>query len=380
MKIPLVDLKAQYLSIKSEIDQAIKNVINDTAFVKGKYVKKFEEEFAEYCGAEFCVGVGNGTDALFVVMKALGIEQGDEVITAANSFIATAEAISATGAKPVFVDCHSDYYVIDVTKIEEKISNRTKAIIPVHLYGQPANMDKINEVANKHNLYVVEDAAQAHGALYKGKKVGTFGDAASFSFYPGKNLGAYGDAGAIVTNNSELATKCRMLADHGRIGKYNHEFEGYNSRLDGLQAAILSAKLKYIDEWNEKRRAVAHKYNGLLKSALVVIPSEVPDTKSVYHLYIIRTEQRDKLRQYLEAQGISTGIHYPVGLPFLTAYQYLQHKPEDFPVTYKYQNEVLSLPVFPELDGESIRYICTCINNFSDLENSKKKDTNHEET
>lgn len=373
MKIPLVDLKAQYLLIKSEIDQAIKNVINDTAFVKGKYVKKFEEEFTEYCGTKFCVGVGNGTDALFIAMKALGIEQSDEVITAANSFIATAEAISATGAKPVFVDCHPDYYVIDVTKIEEKISNRTKAIIPVHLYGQPANMDKINEVANKHNLYVVEDAAQAHGALHKGKKVGTLGDVASFSFYPGKNLGAYGDAGAIVTNNSELATKCRMLADHGRIDKYNHEFEGYNSRLDGLQAAILSVKLKYIDEWNEKRRAVAHNYNELLKNALIAIPSEMPDTKSVYHLYVIRTKQRYELREYLKSQGISTGIHYPVGLPFLTVYQYLQHKPEDFPVIHKYQNEVLSLPIFPELDDESIRYICTCINNFSNLENSKMK-------
>lgn len=372
MKIPLVDLKAQYLSVKSEIDQAIRNVISDTAFIKGKYVKKFEEEFAEFCGTKFCVGVGNGTDALFIVMKALGTEKDDEVITAANSFIATPEAISATGAKPVFVDCHPDYYTIDVTKIEEKISNKTKAIIPVHLYGQPADMDRINEIANKYKLFVIEDAAQAHGALYKNRTVGSFGEAAIFSFYPGKNLGAYGDAGAIVTNNQELATKCRMLADHGRIDKYNHEYEGYNSRLDGLQAAILSVKLKYLDEWNEKRRVVVRKYNELLKNVSIIIPSEMPDTKCVYHLYVIRTEQRDKLCEYLKAQGISTGIHYPVGLPFLRAYQYLYHKPEDFPVMYKYQNEVLSLPIFPELNDEKIKYICTSINNFIICEIYKK--------
>ena len=365
MKIPLVDLKAQYLSIKSEIDNAIENVINDTAFIKGKYVAQFEEEFTKYCGTKFCVGVGNGTDALFIVMKALGIGVNDEVITAAYTFIATSDAISATGAKPVFVDCYSDYYTIDAMKIEEKISNKTKAIIPVHLYGQSADMDKINEVADKHNLYVVEDAAQAHGALYKGKKVGSLGRVAIFSFYPGKNLGAYGDGGAIVTNDEDLAIKCRMLADHGRLDKYNHEFEGYNSRLDGLQAAILSVKLKYIDNWNEKRRAVARKYNEILENTSVITPSEMPDTKCVYHLYVIRTKQRDKLREYLKAQGIATGIHYPVGLPFMNAYQYLNHKPEDFPVVYKYQSEVLSLPIFPELNDESIQYLCTHIFNFS---------------
>lgn len=364
MNVPFVDLRKQYLSIKSEIDKAIKNVILDTAFIGGKYVEQFEEEFAKYCNAKYCIGVGNGTDALIIAMKALGIGKGDEVITAANSFIATSEAITAAGAKVVFVDCHPDYYTIDVEKIEEKINSKTKAIIPVHLYGQPTNMDHILEIAKKYNLYVIEDAAQAHGAKYKGKKVGSLSDIACFSFYPGKNLGAYGDAGAILTNNEELAKKCRMLSNHGRIEKYNHEFEGYNSRLDGLQAAILSVKLKYLDEWNEKRREVAYKYNKLLENTNVVTPKELPQTECVYHLYVIRTKQRNELQKFLKERGISTGIHYPIGLPFLKAYKYLNLSPKDFPATYQYQNEVLSLPIFPELTNYQIKNVVSNLNKF----------------
>lgn len=362
MNIPLVDLKTQYLSIKSEIDDAIKNVIYDTAFIGGKYVIKFEEEFANYCNAKYCVGVGNGTDALTISLRALGTGAGDEVITVANSFIATSEAITAVGAKVVFVDCHPDYYTIDAARIEEKITNKSKAIIPVHLYGQPADMDKINAIAKKYNLFVIEDAAQAHGAEYNNQKVGTFGDIACFSFYPGKNLGAYGDAGAIVTNNEDIAKKCKVLSNHGRIEKYNHKLEGYNSRLDGIQAAILSVKLKYLDKWNESRRQIAYLYNKFLKDTNIIIPQEAPETRCVYHIYVVRAKKRDELQKFLKERGVSTGIHYPIGLPFLEAYNYLNHKPEDFPITYQYQNEVLSLPIFPELSRHQIEYIVSKLN------------------
>jgi len=364
MKVPFVNLRAQYESIKNEIDIAIQSVVNDTAFIGGKYVKQFEEEFAKYCNSQYCIGVGNGTDALFIALKALRIGSGDEVITVANSFIATSEAITASGAKVIFVDCHRDFYTIDVEKIEEKITDKTKAIIPVHLYGHPADMNRILEIAKRYNLYVIEDCAQAHGAKYHNQKVGIFGDIACFSFYPGKNLGAYGDAGAILANNKELAIKCRMLANHGRIEKYNHEFEGYNSHLDGLQAAILSVKLKYIDKWNEKRREIAYNYNKLLENINVVTPKELSQTECVYHLYVIRTKQRNKLQNYLKDKGISTGVHYPIGLPFLQAYSYLNHKPEDFPITYQYQNEILSLPIYPELTNEQQIYICNNIKEF----------------
>ena len=367
MSIPFVDLKAQYQSLKSEIDKAIQNVISDCEFIGGKYVKKFESEFANYCKVKYCIGVGNGTDALFISLKALGIGKEDEVITAANSFIATSEAISATGAKVVFVDCYPDYYTIDVTKIEEKITERTKVIIPVHLYGQPADMDKIIEIANRYNLFVIEDAAQAHGAKYNNQKVGTFGDIGCFSFYPGKNLGAYGDGGAIVTNNEALAKRCRMLSNHGRIEKYNHEFEGYNSRLDGIQAAILSVKLKYLDKWIESRRQIAYLYNKFLEDTNVITPQEAPETRCVYHLYVLRANKRDELQEFLKKRGISTGIHYPIGLPYLKAYNYLNHTPENFPITYKYQNTVLSLPMYPELSTHHIDYIIKTIKKALDI-------------
>ena len=356
MKIPFVDLKAQYYSIKEEIDNAISCVIQDSAFIGGKYAKAFEQSFADYVGVKNCVGVGNGTDALCIALKALGISDGDEVITVANSFIATSEAITMTGARVVFVDCDKDSYNIDIDKLEQVITSKTKAIIPVHLYGQPAEMDKIADVASKHNLYVVEDAAQAHGADYQGQRIGTIGDMACFSFFPGKNLGAYGDAGAIVTNDDNLARKARMIANHGRIEKYNHEFEGTNSRLDGLQAAILDVKLKYLDKWTERRRTIAKMYDAGLKD-IVITPNVLPDVKHVYHLYVIRAKNRDRVKELLAEKGIATGIHYPIPLPFLEAYSYLGHKPADFPVTYSMKDEILSLPIHGDMTDEQVEHV-----------------------
>src|SRR4030042_7094267 len=322
MNIDFVDLKAQYNSIKDQIDNAIKEVIYSCDFINGRYTKEFEANFSKFIGIKHCIGVGNGTDALFIALKAMGINERDEVITVANSFIATSEAITMSGAKVVFVDCHKDTSQIDVNKIEKAITEKTKCIIPVHLYGQPSEMDKIIEIAKEHKLYVIEDAAQAHGAKYKGKNIGTIGDIACFSFFPGKNLGAYGDAGAIVTDNDELAKNARMFANHGRLDKYNHEFEGTNSRMDGLQGAILNIKLKYLAEWTRKRREIAEYYNRNLKEP-IILPHENSDLYSVYHLYVIRIKERDKVQARLKEQGIATGIHYPIPLPFLNAYRYL---------------------------------------------------------
>jgi len=356
MRIPFVDLKAQYESIKEEIDQAIFDVILDSAFVGGKYIKTFERNYANYIGAKHCIGVGNGTDALFIALKILDVGEGDEVITAANSFIATSEAITMTGAKVVFVDCDKDTYNIDVQKINKAITNKTKAIIPVHLYGQSADMDPIIEIAQKYNLYIVEDSAQAHGGVYKGRKVGTIAPLACFSFFPGKNLGAYGDAGAIVTKDEKLAEKTRMFANHGRKEKYNHEFEGVNSRLDGLQAAILDVKLKYLEKWTERRRSIAKVYDEELKD-IVTTPAVLPDVRHVYHLYVIRVENRKKVREFLAEKEIHTGIHYPVPLPFLKAYSYLRHKPQDFPVTYSLKDEILSLPIHGNMTDDQVEYV-----------------------
>jgi dTDP-4-amino-4,6-dideoxygalactose transaminase len=300
--------------------------------------------------------VGNCSDALFISLKALGIGKGDDVITVANSFIATSEAISLTGASVKFVDCDKYTYNIDLNRIEESITDRTKAIVPVHLYGQPASMDGIREIAQKYKLFVIEDAAQAHGAEYKGQRIGTFGNVACFSFFPGKNLGAYGDAGAIVTNNDELAAKMRMFANHGRVKKYSHQFEGVNSRMDGLQAAILNVKLKYLEEWTERRRVIARAYDDALRD-VVQTPTVNNDVRHVYHLYVIRVEKRDDIRAKLSEKGIATGIHYPISLPFLPAYSYLKHKPEDFPVAYAYQNQILSLPMYSDLTDKQIKTV-----------------------
>lgn len=356
MKLSFVDLKAQYDSIKDAIDQAIHNVIQDSAFIGGKYLKNFEYNFANYIGTKHCIGVGNGTDALFIALKCLGIKEGDEVITVANSFIATSESITAAGARVVFVDCDEKTYNIDVQKIEKAITKKTKAIIPVHLYGQPADMDTILEIAKKYNLYVIEDAAQAHGSKYKNKSIGTFGVCACFSFFPGKNLGAYGDAGAITTDNDALANKIRMFANHGRIEKYNHEFEGINSRLDSLQAAILDVKLKHLEKWTERRRTIAKMYDEGLKN-IVGTPCVLGYIRHVYHLYVVRTKNREKVKKYLEDQGISTGVHYPIPLPFLKAYSYLEHKPEDFPIAYKLKDEILSIPIHGDMTDEQVWYV-----------------------
>jgi len=366
MIIPLVDLKKQYYSIKEEVLENISNVIENSAFIAGSFVEKFESDFTEFCGSEHrCISVGNGTDAIFIALKMLGIGLGDEVITAANSFIATSEAISLTGAKVVFCDVRDDTRNIDPDLIADKISNRTKAIVPVHLYGQPADMDEINNIAKKYNLFVIEDCAQAHGARYKGKRVGTLGNIGCFSFYPGKNLGAYGDGGAIITDNEELSEKIRMYANHGRSQKYDHEFEGINSRLDGIQAAILSVKLKHLEKWNIKRNTNARIYNEKLKSIeKVKTPVISNDRDHVFHLYVIRLEERDRLRKFLVDNKISCGIHYPISLPNLKAYKYLGYKPEDFPVSSKLQNEILSLPMFPELTEENIEYIVSVIKRF----------------
>jgi len=364
MRVPFVDLRSQYFSIKQEIDSAIQKVIEDSAFIGGKYLASFEKHFADYIGAKCCIGVGNGTEALFIALKCLGITQRDEVITVANSFIATSEAITMTGARVVFVDCDEKTYNIDVRRIEKAITSRTRAIIPVHLYGQPADMDPILEIAKRYNLFVIEDAAQAHGARYKGLNVGTIGDCACFSFYPGKNLGAYGDAGAIVTNNDELAQKVRMFANHGRKEKYNHMFEGINSRLDGLQAAILDVKLKYLEQWIERRRAIAKIYDEELKD-IVITPTVLADVRHVYHLYVVRIKNRDKVRELLAEKGISTGIHYPIPLPFLKAYDYLRHKPADFPIAYSIKDELLSLPIHGDMIDEQVEYVIEQLKNIA---------------
>lgn len=359
MKVPFVDLDAQYQSIKTEIDAAIAAVIKSAAFIGGQYVKQFENEFAEYCRAKYCVGVGNGTDAIYIALRALGIGPGDEVVTVANSFIATSEAITMTGARVVFVDCDPQTYNIDCEKVTTVITPRTKAIVPVHLYGQSVDINALKTIAQAHDLFIVEDAAQAHGAEYNGCRVGTLGDAACFSFFPGKNLGAYGDAGAIVTNDASLADKCRMIANHGRLKKYNHEFEGVNSRLDGLQAAILSVKLKHLDTWTHRRRDNAALYKEYLNDSGVPSPYVAPNVKHVYHLFVVQVSNRDAIQQHLSSKGIATGIHYPIPLPNLMAYRYLEYNMSNFPNATELSKKILSLPMFAELQRKQIEYVCT---------------------
>ncbi len=370
MNIPLVDLKSQYQSIQTEIDSAISEVISKTAFIGGACVNSFEKAFADFCGVKHCVGVGNGTDALFIALKVLGIGAGDEVLVPANSFIATSEAVTMTGARVAFVDVNPGTYNMDPGRLEDylkkRVTSRPKAVIPVHLYGQPADMDPILSLADRYGLKVIEDAAQAHGAHYKGRRIGSMGHVACFSFYPGKNLGAYGDGGAVVTNDDDFATKARMFANHGRIDKYDHQVEGVNSRLDGLQAAILGVKLKHLPEWTEMRRKNAYLYNRYLKDTGLMTPAEMDGVKAVYHLYVVRTKKalRPKLQEYLGAKGISTGIHYPIALPNLRAYAYLKHTGDDFPEATEASQEILSLPMYPELTEAQISYISKSIRDF----------------
>lgn len=398
MKVPFLDLKAQYELIKDEIRLALERVLESTAFAGGPFVAQFEKEFAAYCDAQHSIGVGNGTDALWLALLALGIGPGDEVITVPNSFIATVEAISFSGATPVFVDIEEKTYNMDPDKLEDYLKKRftlcsmrsaskPKAIIPVHLFGQPADMDPIIDIANTYSLFVIEDACQAHGAEYlsqKGtylshsplsppigkeewggfsnedswKKIGSLGKAAAFSFYPGKNLGAYGEAGAVVTNDRALAEKIRVLRDHGQPAKYCHNCIGWNARMDGIQGAILSIKLKYLNEWNKVRRQNAQKYNSLFSAVEEIqIPQEAEYAKHVYHLYVIRSQSRDRLISALSEKGISCGIHYPTPIHLQKAYEFLRLRKGSFPIAEKCAREIISLPMYPELTEEQIRYV-----------------------
>jgi dTDP-4-amino-4,6-dideoxygalactose transaminase len=357
--IPLVDLKAQYISIKDEIDEAIRRVIDNTAFIGGSEVSSFEREYAEYCGARHAIGVSSGTEALRLALIACGVGEGHEVITAPSTFIATVEAIAGVGAKPVFVDVEEATNNIDPKLIEAAITSRTRAIIPVHLYGYPVDMDPILAIARKHGLKVIEDAAQAHGAMYKGQRIGGFGDVACFSFYPGKNLGAYGDAGGVVTNDDRIAEEISLLKDHGRTDKYEHKALGFNSRLDSIQAAILRAKLPHMKEWTEKRRAAAAIYGELLQDAGVDLPVEQSGFKPVYHLYVVRSERRDELQDALKKAGVATGVHYPIPLHLQPALKHLGHSAGDFPVSEKIAKTCLSLPMYPELTEEQAQTVAT---------------------
>lgn len=358
MRVPFVDLKAQYNRVRAEIEPAMRDILERSAFIGGAAVADFERRFAEYCGVGHAVGVGNGTDALAIALRSLGVGQGDEVITVANSFIASSEAITMAGAKVVFVDCDPSTYTMDVDKLAKAITPRTKAVIPVHLYGRPADMVEICALARQHGLKVVEDAAQAHGATLGGRRCGSFGDAACFSFYPGKNLGAYGDAGAVVTNDGALAEHIRMIANHGRLTKYDHALEGVNSRLDALQAVVLGVKMNHIEIWTEERRAAAALYREHLAGTGLALPDDPADGRHVYHLFVTRVEDPERVRAALGAAGIDSGSHYPVALPNLSAYRYLGHRPEDFPVASAYQGQLISLPMYPEITAEQVAYVC----------------------
>jgi len=368
MNIKLVDLNRQYEQHKAEFDAAINSVISASAFIgnmSNPFVRSFEANFASFSGSRFCIACANGTDSLEILLKSMGIGVGDEVIVPAISWIATSEAVSNIGATPVFVDIEDTYYCIDPQLIEAKITEKTKAIIPVHLYGQPADMPAIMAIAKKHNLLVLEDCAQAHGAAIDGKKIGTFGNAASYSFFPGKNLGAFGDAGGMTTDDEKIATMARMISQHGQSGKkHSHQIEGRNSRMDGIHAAILDVKLSYLDKWTESRISHAARYSELLTGCDLILPKVRPNVRHVFHLYVVRSRKRDKLMQYLGEKGISTTIQYPVALPLLEAYKERGYSANDFPVAAIIQDEVLSIPMFPELNVEEIEYIAASIRSF----------------
>jgi dTDP-4-amino-4,6-dideoxygalactose transaminase len=362
MKIPFVDLQAQYLTIKEEIDNAIAEVIADSAYIRGRHVDAFEQSWARTLGVKRCLSCGNGTDAIYIALRGLRLRPGDEVITSAHSWISTSETITQAGGRVVFCDTDEETFTIDPIDIETKITPATVGIIPVHLYGQPADMSAIMAIAKRHNLWVIEDCAQAHLASYNGKFVGTFGNAATFSFYPGKNLGAYGDAGCVVTNDDRLADWMATFARHG--GKGDHVMEGINSRMDGLQAAILNAKLPHLPAWTEARRHVAACYDELLKDVDDVTTPKVGSGRDhVYHLYVIRTENRDALRKHLTDAGIATVLNYPKALPFYPAYAHLGHGPEDFPVAYANQSRILSLPIYSEIPSDAIEEVAFQIKN-----------------
>lgn len=362
--IPFADLKRQYQNIKTEIDDCIQLSLKNTAFIGGTDISKFENSFAKYLNIKHCVACANGTDSLEILLKTFGIGKGDEVIVPAISWISTSEAVSSLGAKPVFVDIDSEKYTIDVDLIEAKITDKTKAIIPVHLYGQPANMMMIMEIADKYDLKVLEDCAQAHGAQIEGQMVGTFGHAASYSFYPGKNLGAFGDAGCMVSNNEEIANTSRRIANHGQVEKHNHVIEGRNSRLDAIQASILNVKLPYLPDWINKRNTIGNKYIREIKNTKLELPTMEPGVHHAFHLFVIRCQNRDSLISYLKDNGIGSSIHYPTALPFLECYKYLNYSDSDFPIAAQYQNQIISIPMFPELEPLEIQKVITILNEF----------------
>jgi dTDP-4-amino-4,6-dideoxygalactose transaminase len=368
MKVPLMDLTGCNNQIYDEVVEKIKYLIDNTIFIGGEEVSKFEEEFARFCRVNYAVGCGNGTDAIVLALKALGIGPGDTVVTVPNTFIATAEAISLVGARIAFVDVDEATYTMNPQKLKEylmreKKSSNVKAVIPVHLYGQMADMVEIMKLANEYELKVIEDAAQAHGAELYGKRPGEYGDVAAFSFYPGKNLGAFGDAGAVVTNDPKLAEKIKMFRNHGRVEKYLHEFEGYNSRLDSIQAAVLRIKLKYLECWNEQRIENARYYNQLLSQLPVKIPVVAPGARHVYYVYTIRVNDRDQIKQELLKRGVETGIYYPIPLHLQPAYKYLNYREGMFPITERVSREILSLPLWPELKKAKIELICKELQN-----------------
>jgi dTDP-4-amino-4,6-dideoxygalactose transaminase len=362
--IKFLDLSAQYESIKSEIDTAMANVIRDTAFIGGEYVQVFEQQFASYVGAKYCLGVGNGTDALEIAIEAVQLPPGSEIIVPGNSFIASSEAITRSGHKVVFADVDQGSYTLTAESVKAKLTDKTKAIIAVHLYGHPCDMDSLLEICNKHGLILVEDCAQAHGAQYKGRNVGTFGHLSAFSFYPGKNLGAYGDAGAITTQDESLSLRARKIANHGRIAKYDHEFEGRNSRLDGLQAAVLSVKLSHLEAWTQRRIDIADFYLDQLAGIPdLILPERKPWARQVYHLFVIRTARRDELKSFLNKQGIETGIHYPIALPKLNAYSN-KESPDPSAFYNQVDSSLLSLPIGEHLSLQDANVVVTEIRKY----------------
>lgn len=368
MNIPFVDLKAQYRHIKKDVDHAIRSVVKDAHFIQGPEVAEFEKKFASYLGISYCVGVNSGTDALILGIRALGLSPGDEIIVPVNTFIATALGISANGLKPVFVEIDPRDYGMDLADLRRKITSRTKAILPVHLFGQPEKLDEIKEVIKKsgRNMYLIEDACQAHGAFYKGKRVGTFGVFSAFSFYPGKNLGAYGDAGALVTNDEVVASKFKMLREYGQKKKYVHESLGTNSRMDTLQAAILLTKLKHLDTWNKKRQHWAAYYTKQLNKFLPLVktPTQFPERQSIFHLYVIEVEKRDELLTWLNNKGVQALIHYPIPLHLQHAYASLGYKRGDFSNAERAADRIISLPMYPDLTKRQVDFVIQSIRDF----------------
>jgi dTDP-4-amino-4,6-dideoxygalactose transaminase len=363
--IPLLDLRRQHETLRIEIDSAIQEVIENGSFILGPNVRKFEEEFASYCNTNAAIGVGSGSDALLLSLQAVGIGPGDEVITAANTFISTVDAISRNGANPVLVDIDPETYTIDVGQLRKGVTPRTRAIIPVHMYGHPSKMDELAEVAEEKDLRIVEDACQAHGADFEGRKAGALGDVGCFSFYPSKNLGAYGDAGMIVTNNPEIAEEARALRNYGQTTKYVHKKRGYNSRLDEIQAAVLRVKLGHLENWNASRRKKARRYAELLKTDdQLVLPMEKPWAKHVYYLYVVRTQHRSALENWLSRNGIETGKHYPVPIHLQEAYSDSHFGSEDLTITTKFASQILSLPMFPELTDHELDYVASKVHQF----------------